>query len=501
MWWFVGGIALLILLFIVKHFLWDKPQNEIKELRQDLEKMQSLHKQEIALLQLRLSDDEHISIKKGEMEYFISTFAWKELAELINKKYAFLNINNPVELYRDRIVTDIKKLFCQSIEDMYKYQYLLYLFPQIESIFDGTKVNYNKAISFSNSFQRANNIFDVVNLLNNHKKLATETIALKNKVDFLESTHSNLTAIPYMAEIMADYETYGIERLAKRLDWGYDQERLKKVKSIREIRKDAKEIVEKNKIAQYQLAYILKLFPALSDIIDTEFDKLPAIKVKELSEYDYVRDYLDKEEYLKLTPCERNQLALDRYQNSIRKSKWQIGRDYENYIGYCYTQKGYVVDYTGSYMGLEDLGRDLICKKGEKTLIIQCKYWSSKKQIHENHINQLYGSTISYCIEKNINPSMVKGLLVTNICVSPMARKIADYLNIKIVENKPLGTYPCIKCNINHNEFGELTKIYHLPFDQQYDSVKITKPGEFFAMTCEEAEEHGFRRAFKHLAY
>ena len=41
-------------------------------------------------------------------------------------------------------------------------------------------------------------------------------------------------------------------------------------------------------------------------------------------------------------------------------------------------------------------------------------------------------------------------------------------------------------------------KIYHLPFDQQYDkcSIKLGS-GEFYAMTVKEAEEKGFRRAMK----
>lgn len=50
-----------------------------------------------------------------------------------------------------------------------------------------------------------------------------------------------------------------------------------------------------------------------------------------------------------------------------------------------------------------------------------------------------------------------------------------------------------IKCNIGSN--GE--KIYHLPFDQQYDKTRIDKKGEFYAKTTEEAEKKGFRRAFK----
>lgn len=41
-------------------------------------------------------------------------------------------------------------------------------------------------------------------------------------------------------------------------------------------------------------------------------------------------------------------------------------------------------------------------------------------------------------------------------------------------------------------------KIYHLPFDQQYDKVKIEKnKGEFYCSTVQEAEKAGFRRAYR----
>lgn len=54
--------------------------------------------------------------------------------------------------------------------------------------------------------------------------------------------------------------------------------------------------------------------------------------------------------------------------------------------------------------------------------------------------------------------------------------------------------YPCIKCNISTD--GE--KIYHLPFDQQYDKTKINiNKGEFYCEKIEEAEKRGFRRAYK----
>lgn len=58
----------------------------------------------------------------------------------------------------------------------------------------------------------------------------------------------------------------------------------------------------------------------------------------------------------------------------------------------------------------------------------------------------------------------------------------------------PLADYPRIKCNISRG--GE--RIYHLPFDQQYDTTVITpSTGELWAQTVAEAETAGFRRAWR----
>ncbi|MBR5188162.1 MAG: restriction endonuclease, partial [Clostridia bacterium] len=172
-------------------------------------------------------------------------------------------------------------------------------------------------------------------------------------------------------------------------------------------------------------------------------------------------------------------------------------RDYELYVGFVYSKKGYDVNYFGSMMGMEDLGRDLIVSKGETVTIIQCKYWSQEKTIHEKHIMQLYGTVTSYKIENDLPSKKVKGIFITNICLSEMAKKVADYLKIRYIEKFEKKDYPCIKCNIGKDEHGKITKIYHLPFDQQYDSTQIKNEGEFFAMTVKEAEDAGFRRAFK----
>ena len=544
----IGGIIFLIIIFFkIKYIIWDKPHEEINQLKKeipklkrlhkneisqldnkhqeeinqfkkdieklqslhkeeisqlenDIQKLQSLHKEEISQLKIRLENSDSFKVQEGEFNDIIISFAWQELLELNNKELSFLGIPQIYYHYigkKDDTVYEIKERFREAFTGQYKFHYLLYLYPELSEAFDGINISTAPTELPDSISTRSENLFEVVNLLRKSGRRADELIYWKNRVSFLEASKSNLTAIPYMAAIMADYETYGIEHLASELDWGYAARRMDKVKAIRAIRKDAQAIVEKNKESQYQLAYLLNLFPNLKDVIDEEFSQLPVIEVSEISDYDSARDYLSKEEYAELSETERNQLALDRYKKSRSRTKWQIGRDYELYVGYKYTQKGYHVDYFGSYMGLEDLGRDLIAKKGDMTLIIQCKYWSAKKQIHENHINQLYGTMVCYCIEHQLTKTEVQGVLVTNIELSSMAQKMAAYLGIECVEHYEVGDFPCIKCNIGHGEHGEITKIYHLPFDQQYDSAKIDKKGEFYAVTVAEAEAAGFRRAFK----
>ncbi len=57
-----------------------------------------------------------------------------------------------------------------------------------------------------------------------------------------------------------------------------------------------------------------------------------------------------------------------------------------------------------------------------------------------------------------------------------------------------MGDFPRIKCVKND---GKYTMIYHLPMDLQYDSIKLDKEGRFTVMTVAEAEELGYRRAYK----
>lgn len=317
----------------------------------------------------------------------------------------------------------------------------------------------------------------------------------KHKANLSALLSSNLTAMPWLAGMMADYLTYDFEVEAKKLEWGHNVQREKKIASVRAIRADAQKRIEEAKVATYQLEYLRTLYPALDDILETDYKGLNF--TGEILEYDPVMEYLSREEWLSLSQIERDQLALDRYIQSHNKSKWQIGRDYELSVAYEYSKKGYVVDATGSYLKLEDMGRDIIAKKDDIILIIQCKYWSSNKTIHEKHIMQLYGTCVLYRIEHHVFPESVRGLFITNTKLSEKAKSVAASLHITVVENHALTDFPRIKCNIGRGENGEATKIYHLPMDAQYDITQIKNPGEFYAFTVQEAVDAGFRRAFK----
>lgn len=322
----------------------------------------------------------------------------------------------------------------------------------------------------------------------------------RNKV-FEKIMTSNLTAMPYLAGMMADYLTYDFEVLAKKLDWGADQARKKKVHDIRVIRNEAKERIEAAKEAEYELKYLLELYPELQDVIDTDYKELFIYdSLEQISDnYDRTRQYLTSSEWKDLPFSERNQLALDRYVKSKNKNKWQIGRDYEESIAYnMYESNGWQVEPIGITKKIEDMGRDIIATRGNEVEIVQCKYWSKTKVIHEKHIFQLFGTSVCYSIEHKGEGLIVSPVFVTNIELSTVAREAAKYLNVRVIENYPMKEYPRIKCNVGKDEYGFKTFIYHLPMDQQYDNVKINAAkGEFMAYTVKEAEDRGFRRAYR----
>jgi hypothetical protein len=268
----------------------------------------------------------------------------------------------------------------------------------------------------------------------------------------------------------------------------------KAAEDVKEQSARRREAEKKQRITQEIIEFYENLEPSLIEYKNEEFGDLDEVLQEWTDEEkgDPVSYFLSKEEYRRLSTAEKNQLALERYWKRPH-SKWHIGIMYERYVGYLHEMKGFEVDYQGIKKKKEDLGRDVIARKGNDFIVIQCKYWSQFRKVFENEIFQFFGTVFQY---KHSNKTKrVKGIFYTTTEVSDLARSFAKELDIELMEGFKMDKgYPCIKCNISIDG----TKIYHLPFDQQYDNTKIEpNKGESYCATVKEAEEKGFRRAFR----
>ena len=325
----------------------------------------------------------------------------------------------------------------------------------------------------------------------------------------LEIISSNArTPFKDVATLKADFETSIFEKDEHYLRYK-PHPAASAADKVKEIRNQYKTTLFESKQMLYKYEFLLSVFPELKDSFE---DEEALINIKDqyasLDDYndnrDHVRDWLTEEEYRKLSVDERNQRALDRYKTR-KKSNWEIGIEYELYIGYLLREgkkpfegRWHVIQF-GEKKGVEDLGRDIIADRigfdGKRTVyVIQCKRWSEQRTVHENAICQLYGTTIEYKIKhRELLLYNFVPVFITTTDLSDMAKEFAKQLGV-VVMKIPMGDYPLIKCNINNGE-----KIYHLPFDQQYHRTDISKDGEFYAMTVKEATDKGFRRAMKHF--
>ena len=356
----------------------------------------------------------------------------------------------------------------------------------------------NKQIEWDKKVQSDRESIEVVA---KEKALELQTLATEKSQGF-----------PWLAKAYADYfellDSKTTEYLAHK-----PHPALKAAEDHRQIAKERREAEKAARLANYLLDYCRYLAPWLDDFIGLESAELDEIIGEIHSSWEKKEAEFDEEvkrhygpKYEGLTPTEKLQKKLDWYCGKPNKSNWQIGRDYERYIGYLYETEGWNVYYHGKE-GFEDLGRDLICKKDDAVEIIQCKRWAQEKIIHEKHIYYLFGTTVEYFIENfgdkrlqlALFPDLVRKRnvipkLVATIDVSGKAEQVAKVLGV-LIEKVPSEPYPSVKCNVARRT-GE--KIYHLPFDQQYDSILIEEERlERYVETVTEAEALGFRHAYR----
>ncbi len=311
-----------------------------------------------------------------------------------------------------------------------------------------------------------------------------ETLAREKSVGF-----------PWLAEAYAEYFAREYENTARWMEIKPNPA-FTSADQVRVLARNLRQVERARRILNYVVKYYETLFPWLEELRDPNIDDdlISSVEGGGLSQNrtDPVQKWLTPAEYERLDSAEKSDLALERYAQR-KKSNWEIGRDYERYVGYKMEQDGYAVSYQGIIEGLADLGRDLVCTRSGTVRIIQCKRWSTHKEIHEKHVFQLFGTLTAYKIDHEDDAA--EAVLVTSTKLSPRAREFAHALHIAVWDEFPPGEYPIVKCNVAR-ETSE--KIYHLPFDQMYDRTVIEPGrGERYVWTAAEAEVLGFRRAFK----
>mgnify|MGYP006873055978 CR=1 FL=1 len=112
---------------------------------------------------------------------------------------------------------------------------------------------------------------------------------------------------------------------------------------VSNLKVETRDALKKFKEMQYKYLFLLDAFPELKRYVDDEEALKHLSDYKDYEEFksdrDEVLDWITTDEYLKMSEDERNQLALDRYKKA-KKSDWQIGMQYEMYIGYLLRMKG-----------------------------------------------------------------------------------------------------------------------------------------------------------------
>ncbi len=329
MWWIIGILALVSFFSILNIFFNNK---EIKRLNKEIDdknaelnktkdaqelefnnKKQELDQKINSIVQYRSSIHNKILLLEKELSVRSAT---------LNKISSYYNI--PYTDDFDDILNDLKNTTDKRIVDdaslkwWEKQRIMDIMGDDLYVLSEWTREKRQILEVIGNDYQE-----DIQTSIINIKRSRDIYKKLSDERDFLLEAflkEDNMANMPYIASLVADYKTIDLEKMAMSLDWGANIQRQNKVRNLRELRQEEKEYIEQYKTIQYQLDYLILLYPEIEDILTESYSGIKEKPHKDLGEdIDPVRYYISKEEYDKLSEQEKNQLALDRYIESRKK--------------------------------------------------------------------------------------------------------------------------------------------------------------------------------------
>ena len=156
--------------------------------------------------------------------------------------------------------------------------------------------------------------------------------------------------------------------------------------------------------------FILSLFLKSNNII--KFGKYKGTKYTDLSD-DYLiwltvntsgvsKKQANKELIIRKSIIKENLLKNTPTQDDLENMK-SYGDNFEKKVGAVYEEKGYIVEYRGLELGLKDGGIDLIAKKDNKIILIQCKFWKKEDSITHKMVKEFYGNCNFYIDKEKLS--------------------------------------------------------------------------------------------------
>jgi uncharacterized protein (DUF3820 family) len=111
-----------------------------------------------------------------------------------------------------------------------------------------------------------------------------------------------------------------------------------------------------------------------------------------------IRKSIIKENLLKNPYIQKNPTI----QNDLENMKSYVD-DFIKKVGAVYEEKDYTVEYRGLELEHNDSGIDLIVKKDNKIILVQCMFWEKEDSITHKMVKEFYGSCNFYIDKEKLS--------------------------------------------------------------------------------------------------
>ena len=173
---------------------------------------------------------------------------------------------------------------------------------------------------------------------------------------------------------------------------------------------------------------------------------------------------------------------------------WELGIEYERYIGYLWESQGYKVIYNGATKGSADGGIDLIFISEFTTYVIQCKRWKKGSYINTEEIKKFHQNVKKFKKSNRelIGDNNLSAIFYSTVKFTSDAKKVAKRYKIdcQVKEFNIVYEYPSVKCGKTYDG----RKFYCLPFDEEFDKIQLhCDRGDCYKFTIDDAEKSGYQ--------